>query len=331
MNGMNIFVVIPTIRSLSFLVEWKDQFKDCTLIVIEDRPKKEIETPTMGFRAVYHYCWADIAKDMGKDEWIFSRNNAGIRSYGFWKAYSLGADIIITIDDDCYPTGEGFVEQHVSNLQDKAPSSWFPTFPHPSYMFTRGFPYDVRGVLPVVVSHGLWSNKMDMDAKTQIAIGEVNVPAYPPLRQFVPKGSYFPMSSMNLAFTRQVAPLMYFPLMGNDPKGNAWGYDRYDDIWAGIFVKKIVDHLGLAVVNGSPFVEHKKASNPEVNLVKEKEGMLENERLWKEVSGVVLKETTITRCLEELLRAEFFKKSAYFQKLQIAMKIWITLFSAHEK
>ncbi|MBP9814114.1 hypothetical protein KBC80_02870 [Candidatus Woesebacteria bacterium] len=328
---MNIFLVIPTIRSLSFLSEWKEQFKECSLIIVEDHKEKEIVAPTSGFRDIYHYCWKDIRQEMQENEWIFSRQNAGIRSYGFWKAHELGADVVITLDDDCFPVGEGFVDQHVSNLLDKAPSHWFPTFPHPSYMFTRGFPYAVRGTLPVLVSHGLWSNKMDMDAKTQLAIGDVNVLAYPPLRQFVPSGYYFPMSSMNLAFTRQAIPLMYFPLMGKDPNGVSWGYDRYDDIWAGIFVKKIVDHLGFAVVNGSPFVEHKKASDPEVNLVKEKEGMLENEKLWKEVSRVTLTGTTVKECFEELLCAKFFEKSDYFRKLQKAMRIWVALFSEHEK
>ncbi len=330
-NDMNIFLVVPTIRSLSFLSEWKDQFKDCVLIVVEDHKSKEIAPPTKGFKRIYHYCWEDIARDMGKNEWIFSRKNAGIRSYGFWKAYELGADVVITLDDDCYPTESGFVKQHISNLQCKAPTSWFPTFPHPNYMFTRGFPYSVREALPVAVSHGLWSNKMDMDAKTQLAIGDVNVLAYPPLRQFVPEGYFFPMSSMNLAFTRQAVPLMYFPLMGKDPSDISWGYDRYDDIWAGVFVKKILDHLHIAVVNGSPFVEHKKASDPEINLVKEKEGMMENEKLWTEVSRVSLTATTVVGCLEELVHADFFGKSDYFTMLQKAMKIWVGLFIEHER
>ncbi len=119
--------------------------------------------------------------------------------------------------------------------------------------------------------------------------------------------------------------------MGKDPDDVSWGYDRYDDIWAGVFVKKILDHLGLAVVNGSPFVEHRKASDPAVNLIKEKEGMLENETLWKDVSRVSLSSTTILDSFEELLDAGFFKKSEYFLRLQKAMKIWATLFYEHEK
>lgn len=319
---MNITVVIPTIRNLAFLSEWNDQFSSCSLVVVEDHPDKQIETPVRGFKSVSHYCWRDIKKDFGKDEWIFPRQNAGIRSYGFWKAYQAGADVIITLDDDCYPVEKNFVKQHLDNLQRKAPGDWFATFPHPDYMYTRGFPYGVRNKRRVVISHGLWSNKMDMDAKTQLAIGEVNVPAYPPIRQFVPKGYYFPMSSMNLAFTRDVVPLMYFPLMGKDPQGNSWGFDRYDDIWAGIFAKKIIDHLGLAVTNGSPFVEHKKASDPEKNLAKEKTGMKANEALWRAIGALRLTQKSPAACYKELASRIELPKIEYFARLKEAMTFW---------
>jgi hypothetical protein len=323
---MNVFLVVPTIRSLEFLRSWKKQFIDCSLVVIEDHAKREITTPSEPFKKIYHYTWEDIQKDFGTDEWIFPRHNAGIRSYGFWKAYTSGADVIITLDDDCFPVEEGFVAQHLDNLKSKAPLNWFATFPHPSYMFARGFPYDVRGKERVVLSHGLWSNKMDMDAKTQLEIGEVNIPAYPSMRQFVPKGYFFPMSSMNLAFSREVVPLMYFPLMGTDPGGKQWGFDRYDDIWAGIFVKKVLDQLGLAATNGSPFVEHKKASDPQVNKAKEKTGMHVNEQLWKAVAAVDLTETTPKNAMTELVSKVVFPRGEYFSQLKKAYEIWLSKF-----
>ncbi|MBI4065127.1 hypothetical protein HY409_02060 [Candidatus Gottesmanbacteria bacterium] len=126
---MNIFIIIPTIRNLSFLEEWNNEFDECHLIIGEDHAKKEIKTPKKRYQSVHHCKWEDIQTDFGKDEWIFSRKNAGIRSYGFWKAYRLGADIIITLDDDCYPVEIGFVSRHVQNLSLKAPQKWATTFP----------------------------------------------------------------------------------------------------------------------------------------------------------------------------------------------------------
>lgn len=323
---MNVTVVVPTIRNLAFLEEWKDEFASCRLIVVEDHATQEIETPRRGFVSVGHFTWKDIRADFGENEWIFPRQNAGIRSYGFWKAYTEGADIIITLDDDCFPVGEGFVAAHLSNMESRAPTDWFPTFPHPEYMYTRGYPYRVRGRSRVVISHGLWSNKMDMDAKTQLAIGDVNVPAYPPIRQAVPHGMYFPMSSMNLAFVRDVLPLMYFPLMGNAPDGTPWGFDRYDDIWAGIAAKKILDHLRLSVVNGSPFVEHRKASDPIKNKEKELAGMEANETLWQTIRNVTLTAATPVQAYLELAETWPLPKTPYFSSLRRAMLIWGRLF-----
>lgn len=323
---MNIFLVVPTIRSLSFLSEWKQQFSACSLVIVEDHPDVQIENPQTQFRNTFHYTWKDIQKDFGKTEWIISRKNAGIRSYGFWKAYQLGADIIITLDDDCFPVDAGFVAQHVANLAARAPQKWFGTFPHPDFVFTRGFPYTVRNKRKTVISHGLWSNKIDLDGVTEVKHPNVNISPYPPMREFIPEGAYFPMCSMNLAFTREAVPFMYFPLMGFDPQGKAWGYDRFDDIWAGLFAKKICDHLGLAVVNGSPFVEHRKASDPQNNVLKEKKGLVINETLWRNVDEVKLYGKTAAACYSELAEKIQFPKNTYFKKLREAMTIWSELF-----
>lgn len=323
---MNIFLVIPTIRSLDFLSAWGGLLADCHLVVVEDNPTRQMRAPKEGFINTHHYSWEDIHKDFGKDEWIFSRRNAGIRSYGFWKAYELGADIIITLDDDCYPVDKNFVARHKTNLSLREPEKWSTTFPHPDFLYTRGFPYEARNKFPVVISHGLWSNKMDLDARTQLHHQNVNTPPYPPMVNFIPHGQFFPMSSMNLAFRWEVTPLMYFPLMGSDPDGTPWGYDRFDDIWAGVFAKKICDHLGLGVVSGSPFVEHRKASDIQKNLEKERPGIKINETLWTAVDKVILTSETPASCYKELAQKIQFPKGRYFNKLREAMLIWASLF-----
>lgn len=323
---MKTFLVIPTTRDLSFLAEWGDEFRDCHLVVVEDHPTQQLPTPKGNHQGVYHLTWKNIKQDFKKNEWIFSRHNAGLRCYGFWKAYQLGADSIVTIDDDCYPADKNFIATHITNLSLRAPTGWTTTYPHPDFVFTRGVPYTIRDKKPVVISHGLWTNKIDLDAQTQLKHPNINMPPYPPFLQFIPPGSFFPMCSMNLAFRREAAPLMYFPPMGSDPAGRPWGYDRFDDIWAGIFAKKIVDHLGWSITNGSPFVEHRKASDPHKNLKKEKGGLVINEDLWRRVNMVRLTSTTAARCYIELTQKISFPRGAYFTKLRSAMKIWAELF-----
>lgn len=326
MKSLNIFVVVPTIRSLDVFSEWKNLLSDCHLIIIEDRPAPQIRPPQITVKSLAHYSWSDIKADFGQDEWIFSRRNAGIRNYGFYKAYQAGADVIITLDDDCYPIDRDWVGQHIGNLEFRTPASWQTTYPHPHYLYTRGFPYSVRGKHSTVISHGLWSGALDQDAKTEVITGKLNEPSYPLLRSIIPSGYFFPMSSMNLAFCKEITPAMFFPMMGYDPLGKPWGFDRYDDIWAGIFVKKVCDHLELAVVSGSPFVEHRKASDPAANLEKEKAGLAANEYLWQRVAAVKLTKSSPVACYQELARKTEFPQIKYFQKLRRAMLIWSGLF-----
>lgn len=327
MHIPKIFIVIPTIRNLIFLKSWKNQLHNCHLVIVEDRDISEAMFPNQKFKSVTVLTRRNIVQDLGGDNWIISRHNAGIRSYGFWKAYKEGADIIITLDDDCYPTGDKFVEEHVSNLSFKSSDRWVNTYPNPKWMYTRGIPYKVRNKIKVCVSHGLWSGALDLDGIVESKLPKIlNEGTYPPIRQIVPFGYYYPMCSMNLAFTRNITPLMFFPMMGEKPDGKSWPYNRYDDIWAGLFSKKIMDHLHLGVVSGSPFVEHRKASKPDENRIKELSGMNINEVLWKKVDAVKLTGRTPKDCYIELAKKVNFPKNIYFNKLKKAMIIWANLF-----
>jgi len=323
MKKQTVAIVIPTIRNLDFLEEWGDEFRDCIGIIVEDQQKKEIKTPNKFFKKVFHYTWQDIDRELGKNSWIISRKNAGIRSFGFLKAFQLKTDVTITLDDDCFPVkNQEFLRQHLGNLSLLAPIDWYPTYPHRKYFATRGFPYSVRDKKEVVVSHGLWTYVLDFDAPTHLLNMNLNLPESFDFIEFIPKDYFFPMCSMNLAFKTKITPLMYFPPMGFDNKGMAWGYDRFDDIWSGIFAKKIIDHLDLVAVNGSPFVEHRKASNVFKNLQKEAKGIETNEILYKSVQAVGLKSKTISDCYLELAEKTDFPKEEYFIKLKKAMKLW---------
>jgi len=322
-KNLKIFVVIPTIRNLDFLKFWGNQFADCHLIVVEDNSQKTLKIGKLKFKSITHLAHDDIKKDFGEGSWIFSRKNAGIRSFGFWKAYKMGADIIITIDDDCYPTDTKFIEKHFDNLNFPFPDKWITTYPDPKWIYTRGIPYSIRGKGKVFLSHGLWSGALDLDAKTEIKLPKLLAEKqYPPLRQIIPFGYFYPMCSMNLSFRREIAVLMFFPMMGLQENSKPWPYDRFDDIWAGIFSKKIMDHLNMGVINGSPFINHKKASKPLKNLKKEENGMKINEKLWKLVDNVKLTSKTPKDCYIELARKIDFPKNAYFTKLRQAMIIW---------
>jgi hypothetical protein len=138
----------------------------------------------------------------------------------------------------------------------------------------------------------------------------------------MPRGTYFPMSGMNLAFRPEIAPAMYFLLQGRE-----WEFDRFDDIWAGVFVKKICDHLDLAVASGEPLVEHKRASNVYSNLKKEAAGIEANELVWRAVDKVKLEGSTVLECYVDLAN-KLPLEGAYWDRLREAMKLWAGLFEA---
>lgn len=321
-----VFLIIPTIRDLVFLKNWKDEFSNIHLIVVEDRDKKEAKIYGK-FASIHHFDRSDIDRDFGKDSWIISRFNSGIRSYGFWKAYNMGASVIMNLDDDCYPTKDGFVDNHLANLNFKIPEKWINTYPDPKWMFTRGIPYSVRNKVNVGISHGIWSGALDLDAVTEIKLPKLlNEQSLSPVRNIIPFNYFYPMCSMNFAFRREITPIIYFPMMGKDPGNKPWPYDRYDDIWAGLFSKKIMDHLEIGIISGSPIINHRKASKVEHNHIKEKDGMKINEILWKKVDAVKLSKTTPKDCYKELARKIDFPKNLYFKKLRQAMIIWANLF-----
>lgn len=329
MKNPKVAVVIPTIRNLDFLKAWKNEFQDCIGIIVEDHPQTKITTPKKYFKKTFHYNWSDIDKQLGRNAWIISRKNAGIRSFGFLKAYQIGCDVIITLDDDCYPVKkESFLATHLDNLSTKAPKDWSPTYPHRNYYGTRGFPYKVRNKKEVVISHGLWSNILDFDGQTQLK--KLNNGKEPVLNnnllEFIPENYFFPMCSMNLAFKTKITPIMYFPPMGYDNNGKKWGYDRFDDIWAGIFAKKVIDNLNYSVVNGSPFVVHRKASDVFENIKKEAAGIKTNETLFEKVKNTKLNNKAIKSSYLELFNKVDLPKEVYFAKLKKAARIWVDLF-----
>ena len=88
-----------------------------------------------------------------------------------------------------------------------------------------------------------------------------------------------------------------------------------------------MDYLGWGVVNGSPFVEHRKKSDPGSNFKKESAGMKINEKLWQRVNEVKLTKKNPRLCYIELANKTKFLRGKYFQKLREAMVIWAKFFS----
>jgi hypothetical protein len=314
-------VVIPNhLPHLDFLHDWREQLRDVPIIVVQDVGPKP-RSP-YGYSDVTIVDHADIEADLGGDDWIIPTRTSACRSYGYYLAWKRNPDIIVTLDTDCYPDGSDLIGGHAENLAGTATLDWVNSAPE-GPMF-RGFPYGIRGQAQIMLSHGLWSSVPDLDAPTQLH--------HPGLRlrpaqgvQTVPRWSFFPMCGMNLAWRPELTPAMYFGLFGPD-----YGFDQYDDIWAGVLVKRILDHLGMAAVSGYPSVEHRRQSNVYANLRKQAPGMAMNEHFWRVVRDLPLTGTTIAGCYRELIDGlpdtVEDEPDGWTAKFKKAASIWLGLF-----
>jgi hypothetical protein len=230
-------------------------------------------------------------------------------SYGFMLAYEAGADYVIEIDDDVYPeNGYSLVRDHIASLNPspgksvESPGRWINTVDllilDPQIdLYPRGHPYDpstrVRNYRyrdaegSCVLNMGLWTGHPDLDALTILYLGGIDGRA--PVssigvreKRVIPEaGNYFSVCSMNTSFSNKIIPAFYQLYM------RYMGIDRFDDIWSGIFVKRIADRVGDKLCIGSPAARHmKRPRSTWKDLRAELEGMIINEILWKIVDQV---------------------------------------------
>ena len=217
------------------------------MIVVEDNPERSFALPG----GVRHVSWKEIEADLGSDAWIIPRRSDAVRNYGFLLAAREKPDLIVTLDDDCYPSDapgtpeENFLKAHWRMLE--TPGSDLPVL---DTMFAavlpvrpRGFPKIGRDVR-TVVNHGLWNGVPDLDGETQLRNEGLRV-TFPPHSVQVPSGVLFPMCGMNLSFRPEALPIAYYL-----PMGQGQPYHRFADIWCGWILKKVCDHLGWSVRSG---------------------------------------------------------------------------------
>ena len=216
---MKISIVVPTIRENStkrFLSEWESVFEKhkIHLIIVEDNPEKTFDIKEKDYKfKISHYDWEDIEKDLSKDSWIIPRRTSAIKSYGFWKAYQENSDLIIALDDDCYPTENylrnfqkgDLIQIYKNNLFKNKfrETAWISTI---NQIRPRGLPYKRLERLidskQIILNHGLWANIPDLDAKTQLSIKTIPKIEKYFLNQIIPQGKYFPMCGMNIGWKK---------------------------------------------------------------------------------------------------------------------------------
>lgn len=268
---MKVAIIVPTIRPeqyTKFLEAWQPLFEkyNVMLFTVHDGKKPTVEMKDYFTDVTTTMSIKDI---MGEYQDTIFNFNSGVRNVGFAAAYTFfRPDMYMTLDDDEVPIGDP-IKDHWDALSMKVPVSWMKV----GSEYTRGFPYGIRDEAQVVLSHGVWEGFADWDAPTQLVDGNKEIDFY---KGPIPKGVYYPMCIMNIAFREEALPYIYQP-----PQGEKAGIWRFDDIWSGVLSKREIDKNGWAVVTGYSRTLHQRASNVWKNLKYESTGLELNETFWQ--------------------------------------------------
>lgn len=189
------------------------------------------------------------------------------RNAGMVRAYQLGVDVVLTVDDDNYVLEPDLLRCHSRvGTEVSLPAYWSSTgwFNPCQFLsadgvksfYHRGFPLGQRwkpsevenrtrqGKL--VTNVGLWIGDPDVDAWLRLSF-PLECTRWNASGSFaLGEGTWAPFNSQQTAVARELLPAYFL-----DPNAG-----RYDDIWASYITHRLAQHFGHLVSYGSPIVRH---------------------------------------------------------------------------
>jgi hypothetical protein len=368
-----VVVTIPSINLLKNLARLDGSYADLKIIVVDEgqeearrgnrRLLSRFTFRFFGPKERVAWMRARLGLRYKKFLHVIAPRSRGEISLAFLAALEDGADVIIQIDDDVVPQPH-FINEHLAALDGQTKRTvtcqtgrWYNTLrsldvvePYRLKLFPRGHPYAKDARLedyqygsvnsePSVLNMGHWTGHPDLDAITILSRGGIDGRCDVEAKRLkehslaVSKGTFFSVCSMNLAFRRKITPAMYQLYMG------CMGVDRYDDIWSGIFVKKIADYHGDRTTVGLPSGFHdKRPRSVFADVLKESNGLGLNEELWRRVDRFQLSGSSywdsydsLTDQLADWANSQNSQFNRKFLRIQTSkMKLWLRLFDLLE-
>ena len=254
-------------------------------------------------------------------------------------AYEKGFNIIIRVDDDNCPLEDDFVGIHSlvgKKLKASVISSkngWYNICEQLVDMdnipfYPRGFLYNMRWQkseikthqdnLKVVLNAGLWLGDPDVDAITRLC-KRINAVKYKETfgKNFIlHKNTWCPINTQNTSYCSEIIPAsLVLPNVG-----------RYDDIWSGYLLRKIVDHMNHYISYGRPLIFQKRNDhNLWDDLNKEINGNIFTKHLIEVLKLINLTKSSYVDCYYELAKKlddNIQENKAVFRSVTLGMKIW---------
>ncbi|XVF06942.1 hypothetical protein REPUB_Repub06bG0094600 [Reevesia pubescens] len=319
-----------------FMNEWRPIFSRFHLIIVKDPDlKEELKIPE-GFNLDV-YKKADIDRVVGSSTSIIF-SGYSCRYFGYLVSRKK---YIICVDDDCHPARDtkGFLvdaaAQHITNLTTPATPFFFNTLYDPfseGADFVRGYPFSLRSGVKCALSCGLWLNLADHDAPTQALKPGQRNSRYVDAVMTVPVRALLPVSGINIAFDREVMGPALLPALRLAGEGK-FRWETMEDIWSGMCVKVVCDHLGLGVKSGLPYVWRNDRGDAIASLKKEWEGVKLMEEVVPFFQSVRLprEATTAEDCVVEVANAvkeQLGSRDPVFARAANAMLDWVKLWKS---
>lgn len=327
---MKVAVVIPSMRGPKCLESFIDISPDnVDFIVLSQEKLEKTYERTIEFND----------KEIFSKSWIFNRYSK--RNFGFLYAYKQNYDVIINLDDDCFPTSNTFFEKHINTLKSTVDNHFnilnaFSDIPKEIFeKGARGYSTEIEKKFQVVINQGLWIGDLDLPAKTIWKLLKSNDGKIPPplstktsiTNHFtIPDGQLTTVCGMNISFLREVIPAFPYTYM----EAEGYGIARYDDIWSGLFIKIILDKLEKRMSAGFPVIKHEKGKRDiQKDIEYEDKGEKMNNFLWENLPKLQLEGNDYTTCFLEiadwLSQVSDVPERFFFKKISESMFEWINL------
>lgn len=361
---MKINVVVTTIHELNFLDTFYDNIEKYNIkdninfiVVLDNKQPKKIYT---GDKTLAVEVWQPYEQErwlkahgIKHNNRIIPENSPRRRNFGYLRSLSMEPDLTIVIDDDnlaylddffgChkYPYERGTDRFPLVSSRNKMVDHCKTTIMNHKDIYGRGYPlgewyndtwhcwgpkiYDCDHK-KVAMHMGLWMNKPDVDAISNISYPDLEVSGryqYSPYYE-LDTDNYISVNTQNTSFNKDVAKVFWNV---HQPDG----CNRFDDIWNGLFIQKIAHRRGEAVTFGVPYTNHDRNTHDYAyDLQQEMVGLLSNTALWKFVMNLRLESKNYLDAYLEIAEAierndvtKNYRIELYMKDLAKSMKEWV--------
>lgn len=349
-------IVTTTINIPIFLESYKNFLNDnVQFIIIGD-----LKTPPKAKKFAEKFEYVEFMNIEDQKKWIEKTigpkfadaiapyNSIRRRNLGYLKALEFGAKSIITVDDDNYPQAH-WLKEHmnkckylVNSINSIANPCRMLNLNHEN-IYSRGYPITEFfrdsfetvnfGNLKTKLNLGLWKLKPDVDSFTNLIYSDLESEGIKnefESSYIIDSKNYFPLNSQNTRFDIELLPA--FPVLIMDTQMQELKIDRYDDIWAGWIIEKLMDKMGDYASFGIPLTHHKRnVHNYVSDLKNEFIGMTLNSEIFNLIKNMDIDSTNYADGYNEIadkfknIKSRNFELDKFFIKMRKFMKTWIEI------